>query len=221
MRQIATSRARVAVLLLACSVVLGMSAVAAPAQAAKPGPGTCQIVPETLTDGNVGVLNTWFVLTTGCSTSQKPVRFKLVDGRLPDGTRLFTQGVSSGGITGVPETAGLFEFTLQVRDATGSSDTESFSILIQDALPLTVTTEALSSAVVGEFYCCGNLFASGGVPGYSWSLASGQLPPGLELSESPGAITGTPTEAGVFAFVVRVTDSDGTSAERALSITVG
>ena len=31
---------------------------------------------------------------------------------------------------------------------------------------LAVTTEALSNATIGDLYCCGNLFASGGVPGY-------------------------------------------------------
>jgi hypothetical protein len=56
---------------------------------------------------------------------------------------------------------------------------------------------------------------------YSWSLVSGQIPPGLSLSESPGRITGTPTEAGTFTFTVRVTDDRGTFAERTFSITVG
>jgi hypothetical protein len=42
----------------------------------------------------------------------------------------------------------------------------------------TITTEALSSGTVGEFYCCGNLFASGGVQPYTWSVVAGTLPPG-------------------------------------------
>ncbi len=63
-------------------------------------------------------------------------------------------------------------------------------------------------------------FVDGGVPDYTWSLVSGQLPPGLELSESPGRITGTPTEAGTFTFTVRVTDSRDATAERTFSITV-
>ena len=73
---------------------------------------------------------------------------------------------------------------------------------------------------VGDFYCCGNLFASGGVPDYTWTLVSGQLPPGLELSARPGRITGTPTTAGTFTFTVRVTDSASAFAERTFSITI-
>jgi hypothetical protein len=207
-------------LLLLVTAVLALApaaAVAAPAP-----PSNCAIVPETFADGNVGTLNTWFFSTTGCSTSKKPVQFKVVDGRIPPGTTLFTQGVSSGGITGTPTTEGVFAFTIQVRDATGTKDTESFSITIDAPRPLVITnqSDSLSPGTVGEFYCCGNLFADGGVPDYSWTLVSGELPPGLALSRSPGRITGTPTTAGTFVFTVRVTDSRGAFAERTFSITI-
>src|SRR5215210_6809001 len=91
---------------------------------------TCTITPTTFPDGNVGTLNTWFFSTTGCRTSEKPVQFSVVSGQIPPGLKLFTQGVSSGGITGTPTTEGLFTFTIQVRDQTGAPDTESFSIRI-------------------------------------------------------------------------------------------
>jgi hypothetical protein len=51
-------------------------------------------------------------------------------------------------------------------------------------------------------------------------LVSGELPPGLELSQSPGRITGTPTTAGRFTFTVRVTDSRDVFAEGAFTITI-
>jgi len=209
-------------LLLVTGLVLATGALAPTAGAAPPVPSNCAIVPEALADGNVGTLNTWFVTTQGCSTSKKPVQFKVVDGQIPPGTQLFTQGVSSGGITGTPTTEGVFAFTLQVRDATGTKDTESFSITINPPRPLVITnpTDTLSPGTVGEFYCCGNLFPDGGVPEYTWSLVSGELPPGLELTESPGRITGTPTTAGTFTFTVRVTDSRGAFAERTFSITI-
>jgi hypothetical protein len=206
-------------------IIAGLSAGAlalAPGAGAAPEPSNCTISPDTLTDGNVGTLNTWFVLTTGCSTTEKIVRFKVVDGRIPPGTKLFTQGTSSGGITGVPTDEGVFAFTLQVRDETGTKDTESFSITINEPRPLVITnqSDAMSPGTVGEFYCCGNLFADGGVPDYTWTLVDGELPPGLELTESPGRITGTPTTAGTFTFTVLVTDSRGATAERTFSITI-
>ena len=51
------------------------------------------------------------------------------------------------------------------------------------------------------------LTATGGVPPYSFSISSGSLPSGLNLNGGTGAITGTPTTAGVFIFTGRVFDS--------------
>ena len=197
------------------------SANAASASRPQP-PSSCSIVPESFADGNVGTLNTWFFSTTGCATSKKPVRFSVVEGRIPPGLTLFTQGVSSGGITGEPTEVGLFTFTIEVRDATGARDTQEFSIRINPARPVVITnaSDELSPGTVGEFYCCGNLFADGGVSPYTWTLVSGALPPGLQLSASPGRITGTPTTPGTFTFTVRATDTQGAFAERTFSITI-
>jgi Putative Ig domain len=193
-----------------------------PPPPSNPPPSTCTIVPTTFPEGNVGTLNTWYFSTTGCRTSEKPVQFSVVSGQIPPGLRLFTQGVGSGGITGTPTTAGLFTFTIQVQDQTGARDTESFSIRINPPRPVVITnqSDALTPATVGQFYCCGNLFADGGVPGYTWTLRSGQIPPGLRLTASPGRITGTPATRGTFSFVVRATDTRGAFAERTFSITV-
>lgn len=186
------------------------------------GSSACTITPEAPATMNVGTLGTFFFSTTGCQTSKKPVSWKVVAGRIPPGTTLFTQGVGSGGITGTPTTAGIYDFTLQVKDQTGTTDTEAFRITVEPPRPLVITnaSDTLSPGTVGAFYCCGNLFADGGVPGYTWSLRSGALPPGLSLTASPGRITGTPTTAGTFTFLVRVTDSRGAFAERTFSITI-
>ena len=50
------------------------------------------------------------------------------------------------------------------------------------------------------------LVASGGVHPYTWTIDSGQLPPGLSLN-TDGVISGTPTQLGKFSFTARVTDS--------------
>ena len=183
---------------------------------------TCTLNPQAPGTTNVGTLNTFYYTTTGCRTSQKPVRCKVVAGRAPSGLTLFTQGVGSCGLTGRPTTAGIFRFTLEVEDQTGARDTEAFQITVEPPRPVVITnqTDALSPGTVGQFYCCGNLFADGGVPGYTWTLRAGQLPPGLSLSASPGRITGTPTTRGTFSFLVRATDTRGAFAERTFSITI-
>jgi subtilisin family serine protease len=85
--------------------------------------------------------------------------------------------------------------------------------------PLAVATATLPSAVAGLGYAA-QLAASGGVPPYEWSIASGALPAGLALG-SDGSISGTVIALrGDYAFTVRVTDATSSGAVRALSIRV-
>jgi Putative Ig domain len=77
-----------------------------------------------------------------------------------------------------------------------------------------------ADGTVGTAYRA-NFFADGGVQPYTWSIVSGQLPPGLTLSKSPPIVlSGTPTTAGTFTFTVAVTDKAGTQATLPSSITI-
>jgi large repetitive protein len=51
--------------------------------------------------------------------------------------------------------------------------------------------------------------ATGGTGTYTWALASGSLPAGLELQSTTGTLSGTPTAPGRFNFVLRATDAEG------------
>jgi Putative Ig domain len=202
-------------LLLLALPLLVLGAPSASAQAA-----TCTIDSQDgPVTGQVGTEFTFFITVTGCASSNKLPSFKVVDG-LPPGTKLFDFAGSSGLINGVPKTAGSFTFKVQVKDETCATDTETFTIEILPLEAPTITTEALSSGTVGEFYCCGNLFASGGVQPYTWSVVAGALPAGLELPRRENTISGTPTTAGTFTFTVRVTDDLGAFSEKELSITI-
>jgi hypothetical protein len=91
--------------------------------------------------------------------------------------------------------------------------------LIRDVTsPFTIVSNTLPGGTVGVSYSQA-LQASGGTGTYAWSLAAGQLPPGLTLAPG-GTISGTPTSAGSFNFTVQVV-SGTLSAQRALSISVG
>jgi len=69
---------------------------------------------------------------------------------------------------------------------------------------LRVDTEELPLGIVGQPTGI-ILKASGGQPPYTWSQASGQLPPGLILAD--GRITGVPVSPGVFRFSIAVRDA--------------
>jgi hypothetical protein len=61
---------------------------------------------------------------------------------------------------------------------------------------------------------------AGGTPPYHWSIGGGALPGGLSISSSGGVISGTPTVAGGFNFVVLLQDSAGQAAGVSRSVTV-
>jgi hypothetical protein len=97
--------------------------------------------------------------------------------------------------------------------------TENFSVTITAPRPLTITnTNPLQGVAVGQSYDI-LLTADGGLPGYTWTLKGGTLPPGLLVS-SHGHLAGHPTTRGTYSFTLRVTDSRRTSSDRTYQLTV-
>ena len=85
--------------------------------------------------------------------------------------------------------------------------------------PLSVTTTTLPDAVVAQPYTA-TLAATGGTAPFTWSVASGSLPPGLSLSAA-GSLSGTPSTPGTVGFTVTVHDSTGATATAPLTLVVG
>ena len=74
-----------------------------------------------------------------------------------------------------------------------------------DATKLVIATTSLPDGVLNTFFTSA-LEAAGGTPPYVWALNSGELPPGLILGAG-GAVSGTPTAAGLYDFNVEARDA--------------
>ena len=87
--------------------------------------------------------------------------------------------------------------------------------------PVTIIDEPLPSATQGTAYST-TVYAGGGRPPYTFSVAAGSLPRGLKLDKKTGVISGTPTRPGTSSFTLAVEDAGKTGPEQqAESISVG
>lgn len=131
-----------------------------------------------------------------------------LSGTLPSGLSLAT---ATGVISGTPDTAGDYTFTVEVLDSDtpAATDSTGFTIHIDEELQIT-TTSPLPYAINGIAYS-ETLSATGGTGPYTWSEAGGALPTGLSLNS--GVIEGTPADtANPYSVTVQV-DDNGTPAQ--------
>ncbi len=180
------------------------------------GNGVCE-----LGTGNVGTFLNLAISASGGS-GPTPFTWKVVGGKLPAGLKMARFfGVESSEITGTPTKVETATFTAQVTDGARATAQQAFSVTIDPPRPLVITSGACCpDGTVGVAYHV-NFFADGGVQPYTWSIPSGQLPPGLTLQPKPPAgLSGTPTTTGTFIFTVAVTDKAGTQTTEPGSITI-
>ena len=85
---------------------------------------------------------------------------------------------------------------------------------------LTVRTASLPPGSLGTPYRA-RLVASGGRPGYAWSVLAQQLPAGLALDGANGVIEGIPEQAAVVPLTLGVTDRQGAQATAQLTLVLG
>jgi subtilisin family serine protease len=173
-------------------------------------PAAPTITTSSLPGGQVAVPYSATLEATG---GTPPYAWSLESGSLPDGLTLSP----AGALSGTPTSDGSSAFTVLVTDALDQTDTQALTLVV--APPPAVVTTALPGGNLGSAYGA-TLQATGGSPPYTWSLDPGPLPPGLALNAASGAITGTPTAAGTFAFTAKVTDSAGQVDTQPLSITI-
>ena len=166
-------------------------------------------------------LATW---TAGLSGYRQPVsvvgnigtpNFSLSSGTLPNGIGLSTAGLLSG----TPNTANTFNFTVMVSDTTtGSTATQSFTIIVNPAISMLAAS--LPNWTVGKTGYSQTLSSTGGTGTATYAVTVGTVPSGLTFTPATGALTGTPTAEGNYGFTVTATDSLGAKASQPYSVTV-
>ena len=121
----------------------------------------------------------------------------------------------SSGVCALPDA------TVGVPYQQGQLVTQQFTFTIDPPLQI---TSAMPAGTAGVAYRH-DLTAQGGAPPYTWSIFDNDpLPPGL----SPGTtapdfnnvLTGTPTQAGTFSFLIQVTDAQGHSVNGTVTVTI-
>jgi len=181
-----------------------------------------QLGPSSLPGGTQGATYSAQLVPSG---GQGPYTLAVTGGSLPSGLSL---NPSTGLLSGTPTAGGTTSFTVTVTDQNGQTSTRTYTLLI--AAPPQVITTALPGAVQGNGYAAQVEGINGQRP-YAWSLvggvgpdaagnlSGGGLPTGLVMNVTSGVISGTPTAGpGTYPLTVQLTDREGVSVTRALSI---
>jgi hypothetical protein len=160
----------------------------------------------------------------------------IVAGALPAGLTLPATFGAAGDTVGGTVTQPLGEYNTYTFTVQGTGDQgqplyQAYQITVDPNQPLTIGLPSydgatLPPAMVGGTYAQG-FFLSGGAAPYTWSVASGSLPPGLALTspyatsgDNNSQLSGTPTTAGTYTFTMRVSDYDGQQATQQFILTV-
>ncbi|MEO6325223.1 MAG: ice-binding family protein, partial [Thermoanaerobaculia bacterium] len=170
--------------------------------------------PLTLPNGVVGTPYNQIVTATGGTA---PYTFTVSSGALPNGLLL---AGATGAISGIPTAPGTFSFTITATDSLGCNGTRLYEMSIAglgcNVIALSPTTLPPGATQIPYSQA---ITASGGTAPYTFTIASGALPPGLSLSTA-GLISGTPLSQGLFTFRIRATDAQGCIGERNYTITI-
>ena len=155
----------------------------------------------------------------------------VVSGSLPAGLTLPATFTGSGDtVSGTPAPSGVepgSTFTVQGTGDQGQPLYQAYSIQVDPNEPLAINASGGSAftGTVGQAFAQ-NFFLSGGAGPYTWSVASGSLPPGLTLQtyvdprDANDELVGTPTKAGTYTFTMKLTDYDGQQATQKFTMTI-
>jgi hypothetical protein len=186
------------------TTVDGYSTPSLPFTIVSTGPPPLQL--QTFSPLPPGMVNTPYSTTFVATQGAGGYLFSVIAGALPAGLMLSGAGVLSG----TPTTYGPSQFTVQVADSAGNTVSRTFTLNIAPA-PLMLTTGPLANTQVNTPISI-QFAGSGGIPPYTF-VEFGALPPGTSIN-SAGLLSGAPTKAGSYPFLVFIDDSTGASVSK-------
>ena len=163
-----------------------------------------------LPKGEVGAVYSSRVTAAGGVT---PYAWSVSAGALPGGLTLSP----AGSVSGIPSSAGIFNFTAKVSDVDDQTVSSPLQITIVPA-PQVTTTSPLIGGELSVAYAT-TLAATGGTAPFTWRVSAGAPPGSLTLSSS-GVLSGKPTVLGRFSFTAEITDVVAQTASATLQITI-
>jgi hypothetical protein len=156
------------------------------------------------------------VSSTGGSGAYKNT---ISSGSLPAGLSINS---ATGTISGTPNTAGSYSFTVRCEDVNDSSNYDTKSYTVKILTQVVITTASLPNCAFNTAYNQ-NINVAGGAGNYTFTIVSGNLPAWLTLNNSTGNISGTAdNNESTYNFTIKVVDNElsSNSSQKNLSITV-
>jgi len=173
-----------------------------------------KISTKRLPNAYVGEPYTAELEVTGVGTDEEGDLKWSCEGSLPEGLELSEHGV----INGVPTEEGVFSFVVRVEnEKSGDRAKRCFTLTVLGIEIVSPATDTIEMVYNEAQYV--RFDAEHGKEPLSWEISEGVLPSGVCFTSS-GVLYGTPKKEGDFPVLVKVTDADGNTDERAYMIRV-
>lgn len=169
-----------------------------------PPPEPLSVTTTSLPSATIGVAYSGAVSATGGTLEYD---WEVTQGALPPGLTLSIEDLPDGDdlvITGTPEQVGSYTFTLQVTSRDGQTASRQFTIEVVEPVALSIENLLLPPGLRGGPYDVRLRAVGGTSTDYTWSIAGGTLPAGLNLT-SDGRLHGTPTATDTTTVTLRLT----------------
>ncbi len=190
-----------AILLAALTGCGGGGSSSSPGLSPLPSPPPLSITTSSLLNGINGQSYSETLQASGGTGS---ITWGITAGSLPTGLSL---GGNTGEVSGTPDVAGTFNFTVQARDSGSPAQTATRSLSIQVVDVLAITTSSMPDGIRGGNRYSVTLQATGGIGARTWAIIAGSPPASIGIGSGTGEIVGDVLETGSFTFTVQVQDS--------------